>query len=250
MAGTTSISSHDFSGSHTYKAGTTVFSGYELVSSMTTGSTNSFQAAKDDLKTTNITMGDYFIGNYTVSLWMETSSLNSDHMIVAFSHDTKSNSYGYNGLTWDAANKKLTLGRGDFKAAQDTIVFSDGPGASDDLSSYYSPNDSLVNFTLSSSGTDHNQTVTLYVNGKTAYTYSPYNTKMNGGGGVAIPETYTWVNQNGVKYGTVKLTNEALENEAQVLSFIGVKNASVPEPTTGSLSLLALAGLCARRRKK
>ena len=30
---------------------------------------------------------------------------------------------------------------------------------------------------------------------------------------------------------------------------IGTEPSPVPEPTTGTLSLLALAGLCARRRK-
>ena len=34
------------------------------------------------------------------------------------------------------------------------------------------------------------------------------------------------------------------------LKLAGVINQSVPEPTTGFLSLLALAGLCSRRRKK
>ena len=250
VAATPSTSSHVFSGSNTYKAGTEVFSGYELVSSMTTGTATNFTDAKEDLKSTNITIGDYYIGNYTVSLWVETSSLNSNHMIVAFSHSTSSDNFGYNGLTWDAEGHTLTLGRGNFKANDDTIAFSGTPGVSGDLSSYYSTKDSLVNFTLSSSGADENQVVTLYVNGKSAFTYDSYVTKMNGSGGGGVnTETYTWVSKGGVKYGTVSLTNEALTTQADVLKFIGVQNKNVPEPTTGTLSLLALAGLCARRRK-
>lgn len=45
----------------------------------------------------------------------------------------------------------------------------------------------------------------------------------------------------------IYLFNEALSKEtAQVLN----KEASVPEPTTATLSLLALVGLCARRRRR
>lgn len=247
----TTTSSHTFSGSNSYEAGTEVFSGYELTSSMTTGSANAFTAAKDDLKSTNITIGDYYIGNYTASAWVETSSLNSNHVILAFSHATASDQYGYNGLVWNATDHTLTLGRGNFSAAGDSIAFKDGPGASSDLSSFYSSNDALVNFTLSSSGQGNQQTVTLYVNGQEAYTYSAYTTSMNGSGGAgANTETYTWVSQGGVKYGTVSLTNEALTSATAVQDFIGVKAKGVPEPTTGTLSLLALAGLCARRRRK
>lgn len=247
VAATPSTSRHVFEGTGNYKAGTEVFSGYELVSSMTTGTATDFTDAKEDLKSTNITIGDYYIGNYTVSLWVETSSLNSNHMIVAFSHVTSKGGFNYNGLLWNSENHTLTLGRGDFKANDDTIEFSDTAGVSGDLSSYCK--DNLVNFTLSSSGADENQVVTLYVNGKSAFTYDSYVTKMNGADHKEATETYTWVSKGGVNYGTVSLTNEALTTQADVLKFIGVQNKNVPEPTTGTLSLLALAGLCARRRK-
>lgn len=46
------------------------------------------------------------------------------------------------------------------------------------------------------------------------------------------------MNQVGVVWGTYDMT------------LVGKVQKSVPEPTTGSLSLLALAGLCARRRRK
>lgn len=249
MAADVSISSHDFEGTGTYKAGTEVFSGYELVNDMTTGTATNFTDAQEDLKSTNITIGDYYIGNYTVSLWVETSSLEANHVIVAFSHTMSAGGLNYNGLLWNSENHTLTLGRGDFKAGNDTINFSGTPGVSDDLSEYYSDKDSLVNFTLSSSGTDYNQTVTLYVNGKSAYIYDSYDTRMNGSSQKEATETYTWVSKGGVNYGTVSLTNEALTTQADVLNFIGVQNKNVPEPTTGTLSLLALAGLCARRRK-
>ena len=49
--------------------------------------------------------------------------------------------------------------------------------------------------------------------------------------------------------GQYKLTFETLENgnKAIVANYV---TAIVPEPTTATLSLLALAGLAARRRRK
>ena len=40
------------------------------------------------------------------------------------------------------------------------------------------------------------------------------------------------------------------ETEITLVGKIGTEPSPVPEPTTGSLSLLALAGLCARRRRR
>ena len=47
-----------------------------------------------------------------------------------------------------------------------------------------------------------------------------------------------------------QILNGALTQEQVLAAAHLTKVAPVPEPTTGSLSLLALAGLCARRRKK
>ena len=50
---------------------------------------------------------------------------------------------------------------------------------------------------------------------------------------------------------TVATATLALENSDKSLVLSNIKGtAPVPEPTTGTLSLLALAGLCARRRRK
>ncbi len=49
------------------------------------------------------------------------------------------------------------------------------------------------------------------------------------------------------KFGALTYTKGA---EATTLSFAGTGGDAVPEPTTATLSLLALAGLAARRRRK
>ena len=52
---------------------------------------------------------------------------------------------------------------------------------------------------------------------------------------------------------TLKLTAQSAQTTTVYGTFVGVKNATfsiIPEPTTATLSLLALAGLAARRRRK
>lgn len=48
----------------------------------------------------------------------------------------------------------------------------------------------------------------------------------------------------------LRVGSKGVTTDLKAASYTATYNQSVPEPTTGSLSLLALAGLCARRRKK
>ena len=58
----------------------------------------------------------------------------------------------------------------------------------------------------------------------------------------------SWAGNSGSGVLSEKIYSLAIYDTA--LTAEQVKSLSIPEPTTGTLSLLALAGLCARRRKK
>ncbi len=246
--GEVTVSTHTTSGSTTVAKGTEIADGVKIAEDMTFGSNSSFQAAKNDLVTTDITLGNYYIGNYTISLWLTGDSFTNNHVLFTFSHSFNADSYGYNALVWDAENKAITLGRGNFGADADSVTFTDNAGTATGLGEYISTAAEAVNITLASTQTgttDDLQTATLYINGEKVHTFNQLTTKMNGGGGLAHPDTYTSLSQSSTaKYGTVKLTNEALSAE-KISGFAGI----VPEPATATLSLLALAGLAARRRR-
>ncbi len=54
---------------------------------------------------------------------------------------------------------------------------------------------------------------------------------------------------NGANHATASIDNILVYNKALTATEVGALIDRVPEPTTGTLSLLALAGLCIRRRK-
>ncbi len=86
-------------------------------------------------------------------------------------------------------------------------------------------------------------TLTLYINGEQKGQVTDWNaTKLTG---ISFGRTF---NDNKNPAGTTYIDNLSFWNAA--LSSSAVSALHVPEPTTATLSLLALAGLAARRRRK
>ena len=128
---------------------------------------------------------------------------------------------------------------------------------------YFNNRNAVYNITFD----DGAQTVIAASAGKAITLIEDLNMR-SGGFLVALAPTFTLngavvgqtVNMNGVQFTYVGPKEDGYTFKAGEIGFTGyalgsrnlslVVGGSVPEPTTGSLSLLALAGLCARRRRK
>ena len=84
-------------------------------------------------------------------------------------------------------------------------------------------------------------TATIWVNGTNIGTTDMFYTD-----GAPLTSNATYTVGNAI-YGTVALTDQVLTTTDAVASLAGA--VVIPEPATATLSLLALAGLCARRRR-
>lgn len=228
-------------GTNTYLAGST-FGDITLNMDMTTGTSVNgsiiFTPAVEALGN----LGDKWLGavDHTVSLWVETASLENDGLLFSMYTTNKTQTLGY---YWNAANSTITFGRGTLNDSGFTFNNS-GTGqqeSSADLSSYFSSTDGLTNITIAlNRGIDYyaNSTATVWVNGKNAGTTNTFYTDMSG----SAATNYVVGNAT---YGTIAITNQTLTTADQVKDL-----ALVPEPTTATLSLLALCGLAARRRRR
>lgn len=204
----------------------------------------------DAYNTPNITGGGFHAGNYTVSMWLDSSSLTSvtdTKMLFAYSGAYSGvTNPAYNGVVWNGADKTLSIGRGTFTASNMSFVFWNSDYRT--TQSITLGNSELVNITLAVQGANQSQIASVYVNGTLIQTLDSYNGNMNNGTESTVMRTY--LNNSNFSYGEVTLANE-LKDAQGVVAMMGLtEKPVVPEPTTGTLSLLALAGLCARRRKK
>lgn len=248
------VGSSTFSGSNDYEAGTR-YGKLTLTEDMTTGSnTNSLSSITFspavDIISSNSVDNRYFAGDYTVSLWVETASLSSDQVLFGYCGSWSANDTGYNGVTWDADSQALTIGRGQWVSASNTFTYlgSGNSSTTGSLSSYLSTGTGLTNITLAVKVTDTSwghQRADVWVNGTKVQQLASYYGDMK-------TTTANWKGvqyfvENGTKYGTISITNEYLTTAEGIASLAG---ATIPEPTTATLSLLALAGLAARRRRK
>lgn len=95
---------------------------------------------------------------------------------------------------------------------------------------------------LNLEGLTKNDTLTFTISGGSDHTVALASISAGSWSGVSTFDTTDWVNKNG-SYADVGT------NAAPLVS-LNVTTAIIPEPTTATLSLLALAGLAARRRRK
>lgn len=227
-------------GSLTVSAGST-YGKLTLNYDMTTGSPSGHEDYSDALKNVvDIKGGSFYAGDYTVSLWLPTAQLSSDKVLFFYCGDDSSQFQGSNGITWDSDNKKITIGQGQYVVADRQFNFFNNGTNSSTSDAITLGDDNLINLTFSVKGASGSQTATLWVNGENVQTLASYNGNMNS---EATPMKL-FFDPNTV-YGRIAITNEALTTAAQIATL-----ANMPEPSTATLSLLALVGLAARRRRK
>ncbi len=176
----------------------------------------------------NCWSGDY---EFTFTLDDAYTMENSGTVLAFYRGSAVNDTYGYNAIVLGGSEDALTLtvGRGRANATVDnatginadtTFTFA---GAADDKVTFTTTIQKGVTYTLTVTGGDQSMTPTLtWADG--SETLASYKGNMNGNAAL------TSVVNPGVSY-TVELP-------------------AVPEPTTATLSLLALAGLAARRRRK
>lgn len=231
-----------YDGGASYAAGTTVGE-LTLEEVMTTGSPSSYSNIHSGASGTNITGGNFYAGDYTLSLWLDASSLSptGESVLFAYSGGTFSGDTRTNAIAWNGADNTLKLGRGNLNT--DTLSMSWGGSVT---SSPLTLLDGLNNITIAvgsvTTGANNETSATVWLNGVNVGSLAPYNAKMNGGN--ANTQMSYLVNPN-LTYGNVLLTNMKLETSTEIATF-----ALMPEPTTATLGLMALAGLAARRRRR
>ena len=216
-----------------YTSGTqTTTEGVALGKDMTFGSLSSSVIPGDSIPYG----GNFYASSYTISLWLDSSSLSTGSQTALFGYfgSRPTDSYGANSLYLAADGK---LGMGDGALTTSTGAFSQSRG---DLSeSAISLTGGLLNIALSVTGGNGNQTVDVYVNGDFFDSLS-YNGNMNGN----QSSVTSWINPN-LTWGEIQWTNEALA-EDRIAGFAGLQ---VPEPASASLGSLGLAVLMMRRRR-
>lgn len=180
--------------------------------------------------------GNFFASSYTISLWLDTSSLTEGTQTALFGY------YGTNAAQNSGANAlyltseaKLGMGEGSLNTSNGSFTQSRG----DVSETSVVLNGGLLNVTLSVTGADRSQSVDVYVNGSLFDTLS-YNGNMNGNRNPIA----SWINPD-LTWGEIKWTNEKLSAE-QIAGFAGLQ---VPEPASASLGILGLAALMMRRRR-
>ncbi len=169
--------------------------------------------------------GNCWSGDYTFTFTLlENYTMEEFGTVLGFYRGSAINdTYGYNAIVLGGSDTALTLtvGRG---CASDTVDDATGIDADttftfQDKATFTTTIEKGVEYTLTVTGASGAMTPTLTWNGGTE-TLASYNGNMNG--------------------------NAAFTNVVNP----GVIEITVPEPTTATLSLLALAGLAARRRRK
>ena len=171
--------------------------------------------------------GNCWSGDYTLTFTLdELYTLEDSGSIIGFYRGSATNdTYGYNAIVLGGTDEALTLTVGRGRAFNtennatgiDKETYFTFAGAAGDKVTFTTTIQKGVTYTLSVTGASQAMTPTLTWAGGSE-TLAAYNGNMNGNA------TFT----NVLNAGTI----------------------TVPEPATATLSLLALAGLAARRRRK
>ena len=226
-------------GENTYLAGSS-YGSLTLSTDMTTGkSTNGVITFNPSVAVMGNAGSYWGTLDHTVSLWVETASLSQDTLLFGY-YTASDNIIGY---YWNAESSTISFGRGQLADGAFTYKSNDANQvvSSKSINSYISGGDALTNITIAAdciNGYAHT-TATVWVNGSEVGTTDFFYTDGKTG------ETLNYL-VGDATYGTIYLTNEKLTTAEQIANFA----APIPEPATATLSLLALAGLAARRRRK
>ena len=173
--------------------------------------------------------GNFWAGDYTFTLTDDYTLADSGSVVGFYRGSAVNDNYGYNAIVLGGSDEALTLtvGRG---RASNTV--NEGNGIN---------NGTTFTFT-------DKVTFTTQIEKGVAYTLTVT------GGSQAMTPTLTWAggseelaSYNGNMNGQAALT--CVVNTGTITKVIP-DTPSVPEPATATLSLLALAGLASRRRRK
>jgi hypothetical protein len=173
--------------------------------------------------TAPVVAGNCWSADYTLTFTLDALyTLEESGSVLGFYRGSAVNdTYGYNAIVLGGSNDALTLtvGRG---RANNTVDNATGINAGTTFSfqdnvTFTTAIQKGVTYTLSVAGANQAMTPTLTWDGGSE-TLDSYNGNMNG--------------------------------DATITSALNPGTITVPEPTTATLSLLALAGLAARRRRK
>ncbi len=184
--------------------------------------------------TAPVKAGNCWSADYTLTFTLdELYTLEDSGSVLGFYRGSAVNdTYGYNGIVLGGSNEALTLtiGRGRaFNTVDDATGIAAGTSftfanAADDKVTFTTTIQKGVTYTLSVTGGDQAMTPTLTWEGGSE-TLASYKGNMNGDAALT-----TALNK-----GTITIEKQ---------------DPTIPEPTTATLSLLALAGLAARRRRR
>ena len=195
------------------------------------GETITLSSIEANFVTPPVNAGDCWSGDYTLTFTLtDDYTLTGSGSVVGFYRGSAvNNDYGYNAIVLGGSDEALTLtvGRG---RANDTVDNGNGINAGTtftfaDKVTFTTQIEKGVAYTLTVTGGSKAMTPTLTWDGGSE-TLASYNGNMNGNAAL----TYV------VNAGTITKELPA--------------TPSVPEPATATLSLLALAGLASRRRRK
>ena len=183
-------------------------------------------AIEAEFTTIPVATGDFWASDYVLTFTLaQDYTLQHGGSVVAFYRGNAINdSHGYNAITLGGTNDALTLtvGRG---RVNNTLNNATGIGANTTMAFQ----DSVTFEATIVKGVEYTLSVT--------------------GGNQAMTPTLTWTDAElGVQTETLASYKGNMNGKA-ALTYV-VNTEMIPEPATATLSLLALAGLAARRRRK
>ena len=173
------------------------------------------------------TAGNFWSADYVLTFTLaQDYTLQHGGSVVAFYRGSSTNdTYGYNAITLGGTDEALTLtvGRGN---VNNTLNNATGIGANTTVSYQ----DKVTFDTTIAKGVEY----TLSVAGATG----------------AMTPTLSWVDAEGIAQSLTAASYNGNMNGHNANMVSAVNTELIPEPATATLSLLALAGLAARRRRK
>ena len=187
-------------------------------------------AIEAEFTTVPVVAGNCWSGDYVLTFTLaQDYTLQHGGSVVAFYRGSATNdTYGYNAITLGGTNEALTLtiGRG---RVNNTLNNATGIDANTTFTPTGSAEDSVTFATTITKGVAYTLSVT--------------------GGDQSMTPTLSWVDAEGITQSLTANSYNGNMNGNAALTYV-VNTEYIPEPATATLSLLALAGLAARRRRK